>query len=182
MVSEIITRASGRGACGLGCVEHSTPIPIVIHFSLEFKGYLCLSGRGGRTDGRLVAGWIAGWRTIGDGSMLSEWHRDRQSKNRWVKHDGQIGVKSEKLQTDPLPCVPRTEANPNMFSACFSAPPCLRVKKHPPTRCNPDPDGTVGVPLCQGDCGRRFRAASGKRAAPQARAALPCDGPMPSFS
>ena len=35
-----------------------------------------------------------------------------------------------------------------MFSACFSAPPCLRVKKHPPTRCNPDPDGTVGVPLC----------------------------------
>src|ERR1017187_7868824 len=81
-----------------------------------------------------------------------------------------------------LHCVPRTEANPNMFSACFSAPPCLRVKKHPPTRCQPDPDGTVGVPLCQGDCGRRFRAASGKRAAPQARAALPCDGPMPSFS
>src|ERR1035438_10833452 len=41
-----------------------------------------------------------------------------------------------------------TEANPNMFSACFSAPPCLHVKKHPPTRCNPDPDGIVGVPLC----------------------------------
>src|ERR1017187_232169 len=36
-----------------------------------------------------------------------------------------------------LRCVPRTEANPNMFSACFSAPPCLRVKKHPPTRCIP---------------------------------------------
>jgi hypothetical protein len=65
-----------------------------------------------------------------------------------------------------LRCVPRTEANPNMFSACFSARPCLRVKKHPNTRCNPDPDGTVGVPLCQGDCGRRFRAASGERAAP----------------
>src|ERR1035437_9642477 len=58
-----------------------------------------------------------------------------------------------------LRCVPRTEANPNMFSACFSAPPCLRVKKHPPTRCHPDPDGTVGVPLCQG----RLRTAVPRR-------------------
>ena len=31
-----------------------------------------------------------------------------------------------------LRCVPRTEVNPNMFFACFSAPPCLRVKKASP--------------------------------------------------
>src|ERR1019366_9513999 len=38
---------------------------------------------------------------------------------------------------------------------------------------DPDPDGTVAVSPCQGDCGRRLRAASEKRAAPIAGCGIP---------
>src|ERR1039457_6678451 len=46
---------------------------------------------------------------------------------------------------------------------------CLRVSASSSisrTPRDPDPDGTVAVSPCQGDCGRRWRAASEKRAAP----------------
>src|ERR1039457_5938664 len=46
---------------------------------------------------------------------------------------------------------------------------CLRVSASSSisrTPRDPDPDGTVGVSPCQGDCGRRLRAASEKRGAP----------------
>src|ERR1039458_7385885 len=50
-----------------------------------------------------------------------------------------------------------------------SASPRLRVSASSSisrTPRDPDPDGTVGVSPCQGDCGRRLRAASEKRGAP----------------
>src|ERR1019366_10646692 len=52
-----------------------------------------------------------------------------------------------------------------MFSACFSAPPRLRLSASSSisrTPRDPDPDGTASVSPCQGDCGRRLRAAIGK--------------------
>src|ERR1019366_3150628 len=57
-----------------------------------------------------------------------------------------------------------SEANPERCSPRVS--PRLRVSASSSisrTPRDPDPDGTVGVSPCPGDCGRRLRAASEKR-------------------